>query len=218
MNMRRLEGCLLAELEIEVRSRSGKIIRKKRFRSKSFVSNFLKILRTLSYGYTGATSYTMYFTSYSVGIKDHTGSDALYPVYAETRTDPSCLFNLNAPVGDANYGIRVGSGSTPPTANDYNLANPIANGSGSGQLLYGATTIEPVVVEDSNKTSFRIIRTFSNSSGGTVTVCEIGLSVKWVRPSIGNYYALLARDVLSTPVDVPDGATLTVRYILSTTT
>jgi hypothetical protein len=216
--MKRLEGCLVGEVEVELRDRNGKIIYKKRFRSKSFVSNFLKILRTISYGYTGATSATMYFTSYSAGIKDHSGNDVLFPIFAENKTDPSYFFNLNAPASDANYGIRVGSGSTSPTADDYNLANPIAHGTGSGQLVYGATTIETVVVEGSSRTYFRIIRTFSNSSGATVTVREIGLSVKWSRPTVGYYYALLARDVLSSAVDVPDGATLTVRYILSTTT
>jgi hypothetical protein len=216
--MKRLEGCLVGEVELELRDRSGKIICKKRFRSKSFVSNFLKILRTLCYGYTAATSYTLYVSSYSAGIKDHNGNDALFQVVAENRTDPSYLFNLNAPANDTNYGIRVGSGSTTPTADDYNLANPIANGTGSGQLLYGATSIETVVVEASSRTYFRIIRTFSNSSGATVTVREIGLSVKWSRTGVGYLYALLARDVLSSAVDVPDGATLTVRYILSTTT
>jgi hypothetical protein len=160
----------------------------------------------------------MYGAYISAGLKDHGGNDVPFQIYSTTTTEPSYYLNVNAPVNDANYGIRVGSGSTTPTANDYNLANPIAHGTGSGQLLYGATTIESVVVDENNRTSFRIIRTFSNSSGATVTVREIGLSVKWYRPGYGYTYALLARDVLSSAVDVPDGATLTVRYILSTTT
>jgi hypothetical protein len=216
--MGKLEGCLVGEVEIELRDRSGRKIFKKRFRSKSFVSNFLKILRTHAYGYSGSSSLTVYGAYVVTGVKDHSGNEVSFQIYSVSATEPSYYLNVNAPVNDANFGIRVGSGSTPPTANDYNLANPIAHGTGSGQLLYGATTIESVVVEDSNKTSFRIIRTFSNSSGATVIVREIGLSFKWYRPGYGYSYALLARDVLSNEVSVPDGATLTVRYILSTTT
>ena len=216
--MGKLEGCLIGEVEIELKDRYGKIILKKRLRSKSFVAHFLQILRIQAYGYTATTSVN-FFSNYITGtIKDHSNTSIGYLVLSPNSGEASYFLNVNAPANDANYGIRVGSGSTYPTPNDYNLESPIANGTGSGQLLHGAVTVETVTINGTT-TSFRIIRTFSNSSGATVTVREIGLSIKTFRyPSAAYFYVLIARDVLASAVDVPNGATLTVRYILSTTT
>jgi hypothetical protein len=167
--MGKLEGCLVGEVEVEVKDKDGKIIFKKRMRSKSFVAHFLQILRIQAYAYPGTNSGTFYTALVTAPLKDHSGSSIQYVIYSPSSGEQSYYLNVNAPTGDSNYGIRVGSGSTTPTANDYNLANPIAHGTGSGQLMYGATTVETVVIENDSKTSFRIIRTFSNSSGATVT-------------------------------------------------
>jgi len=216
--MGKLEGCLVGTVEIELKDKDGKIILKKKFRSKSFVANFLRIIN-LYMKTQGLTSYsTLYATAFSAGVKNHSGT-AVNTVIASAYSDkPAPILFVAAPSSEANYGIRVGSGSSTPTPTDYNLASPIAHGTGSGQLVYGSVSVEDVII-DGNTVYFRIIRTFSNSSGATVTVREIGLSMRtWVALWNTWDYVLLARDVLSSSVDVPNGATLTVRYILSTTT
>jgi hypothetical protein len=90
----------------------------------------------------------------------------------------------------------------------------IGHGTGSGQLSYGAT-----VVESLTKNSvwyFRIIRTFTNNSGATVTVREVGLYVRLGLATSPYYYScMLARDVPTPPITVPNGSTLTLRYIIS---
>lgn len=127
---------------------------------------------------------------------------------------------IAAPNGDDSYGIIVGSGNVPVTPDDYKLASKITHGTGLGQLLYGDTFFDPVSVVN-NVSSFRVTRTFTNNSGSSVTVQELGI-VAW------NYWKdahgvhqsakfLILRDVLASPVSVPDGATLTVRYTFQVT-
>jgi hypothetical protein len=216
--MGKLEGCLVSTVEIEVKDKDGKLLSKRKMRSKSFVANFLRVINL--YAKTqGLPSYsTLYASAFSAGVKNHSGTSVNTVIISSYSDKPAPILFVAAPSSEPNYGIRVGSGTTTPTPNDYNLASPIAHGTGSGQLVYGAVTVEDVLI-NGNTISFRIIRTFSNSSGATVTVNEIGLSM---RTLVGLWnawdYVLLARDVLSSSVDVPDGATLTVRYILSVTT
>jgi hypothetical protein len=151
-------------------------------------------------------------------LVNHSNTAIGYPDVAISGSDNAFHLNVNATASSDAYGVRVGSGSTSPTPSDYNLATLISNGSGSGQLQYGATTVEAVTI-NGQTTSFRVIRTFSNSSGSTVTVREIGLSAKILVSTAPSFdYVLIARDVLGSAVDVPNGSTLTVRYILSTTT
>jgi hypothetical protein len=60
-------------------------------------------------------------------------------------------------------------------------------------------------------------RTFTNNSGATITVKEVGLLVKKQDSTGVSRSWLAARDVLPSPVDVPDGATLTIRYVVKIT-
>ena len=125
---------------------------------------------------------------------------------------------INAPDDDASYGIVVGKGDAPVTAEDYALDDQIAHGTASGQLDYGAHTFEDVVVED-KVSKFRVSRTFTNLSGASVTVKEIGI-IAWNRFQQGgsvqkNIKFLIVRDVLVSPTTIPDGASLNVRYTFS---
>jgi len=108
----------------------------------------------------------------------------------------------------------VGGSDAVFSKNDYSLGSKISHGTGSGQLLYGASTFETVT--DTDTTSyFRITRVFTNNSGASVTVKEIGIVIMHSIVSDSTSYTayfLIVRDVLTSPSSVPDGATLTVRY------
>jgi len=211
-------------IECEVRDKNGKILSVHRQKSKSLLKNFARMLRTMlvpsiptttgqstvSLTDTGGTSRT--FTGAYLA---YTGSSAavyvgLYPLCA------------GAPSGNDAYGIQVGTGTGAVTRDDYQLGGKIANGSGSGQLVYGAMTVEDTDGTPPD-TVFRLIRTFTNNTSSSITVYEIGLvianSIIPVTSSISptTYYFLIARDVLSTPQSIPAGATLTVRYIFKVT-
>ena len=105
---------------------------------------------------------------------------------------------LNAPTGDDNYGIQVGSSDIAFDPAQYSLGSKIPN----TQIGYQGMT----VYQDLN-TQRTWQRAFVNTSGGDITVKEIGIAVK-----ASGVYILVARDVLSTPVTVPNYGTLVVRY------
>ncbi len=94
--------------------------------------------------------------------------------------------------------IKPGSSDSAFSATGTVLGALIANGSGSGQLIYGAmpgaTTIEPST--SGNKTKFSIAREFTNNSGADITVREAGLF---------SGSDMLARLILATPVTIANG-------------
>jgi len=120
---------------------------------------------------------------------------------------------VNAASADANYGVMVGSGTTAVTVSDYALATKIAHGTGTGQLQYGAVTlIAPTIV--GNDCYCEVVRGFTNGSGSTVTVAEIGLVDRYEGQAL---YWLMCRDVLGTAIDVLDTKTLTITYRVKVT-
>jgi hypothetical protein len=136
---------------------------------------------------------------------------------------------VTAPSGNSSYGIVVGSGasagSTPsPTA--YNLVAQIPNGTSSGQIEYGAVSVGSIS-QSGQTTSFTISRSFTNVSGSTITVTEIGLVVNVTgfamvtvstHTAVSSDYFLIAYDIPSSAIAVQNGQTLTVTYTFSVTT
>jgi hypothetical protein len=198
-----------AVIEYEIRDKNGKLLSKGKFPAKSWVGNVIALLSSLISYWGGGTS-----GSYFIGRSDviDTGGSARSLVLGAG----SAAVNLGgaAPSGESTAGIVVGTSDTPVTLSQYNLQAPISHGTGAGQLSYGATTVEPLVKDTT--WYFRVIRTFTNNSGASITVREIGL---FVRLGMGgspyNFNCMLARDVLTSPITVPNGSTLTVRYIIS---
>ena len=109
---------------------------------------------------------------------------------------------INAPTGDDNYGILIGSSDIAFDPAQYSLGAKIPN----TQIGYQGM----IVYQDLN-TQRTWQRAFVNTSGGDITVREVGLAVKATYGST-TCYVLLARDVLPTPVTVPNYGTLVVRY------
>jgi hypothetical protein len=210
-------------IECEVRDKNGKILSVHRQKSKSLLKNFARILRTMLVPAipTAAGSSTVSLTD--TGGASRTlygawiGSIGASPVYAGLY--PMCV---GAPLGNDAYGILVGTGASAVSRDDYQLGGKIANGSGNGQLSYGAMTVEDTDGTPPD-TTFRLIRTFTNNTSSSITVYEIGLVIAncYQPPSSSlsptTYYFLIARDVLSAPQSIPAGATLTVRYIFTVT-
>jgi hypothetical protein len=200
-----------AEIEIEIRNKNGKLLELKRFPAKSFVGNFLALLSCVFKG--GAmTSYTTGTTYYCVGRNDpvNIGGSNIGLTFFLTGTG-SVYAGCEAPAGSDVFGMQVGSGDTPVTMTQYSLQTKISHGTGSGQLLYGASTVEALTKDTT--WYFRVIRAFTNNTGASVTVKEIGLVVQFAAGANNTYTQfMVARDVLPSPVSIPDGAALTIRY------
>lgn len=150
---------------------------------------------------------------------DHKGKSATDVNGAETTIlggggHLSMTGRVNAGVGNDTYGLVVGTNAGPTVEDNenYKLDTKITDGGGAGQLNYQATTFVNARVVGPN-VDVDISRVFPNTSGGTVTVKEIGIICK---NTLGIYYHLLLRDVVSDEA-VLDGYSLTVVYTLRTT-
>ena len=198
-----------AVVEFEVRDKNGKLIQKGKFPAKSWVGNIVGLLSAIlsTWGTTSAGLYALFTRS---DLLDTSGASKNMGLASSAQV----ALGGCAPVGETTAGIVVGSSDTPVSIGQYVLVSPIGHGTGSGQLSYGATSVETMVKNAS--WYFRIIRTFTNGSGATVTVKEIGLYVRLGNNASPYYYScMLARDVPASAINVPAGSTLTLRYIIS---
>ena len=176
-----------AYLKIKVINEKGKCIYYRRYRSRSFVANFINI------AFTNLSNQivTFVFTDGSTGYTGHG--------YTMQAADSS---------NDDNYGIQIGTGTTAPAITDYRLTSLIPNGTSAGQMQYGAVTVMSPVINTTNNTGYiTVTRAFTNNSGGSITVSEVGLVALY-------YYndVLLIHDLLPTPITVPNGSTLSIAY------
>lgn len=181
-------GCML---ELTVHKPNGEVTEHRIVKSKSFVRQFLEILWMQCYNLPSVLAG-------GTRPKD-TGGTA--------RGVDHASGNLSA-VADAGItanGIVVGTGTAAVTVDDYKLQTLITHGGAAGQLQYSAMTFG-APAEDGTTSQFRLTRDFSNASGATITVNEIGLDV-----IASGYYFMAIRDVI-TPVDVPNGEILTINY------
>jgi hypothetical protein len=198
-----------AVIEYEVRDKNGKLLSKGKFAAKSWVGNIIALLSCLIS--TWSATGTAYPATFSRSDMIDTSGVARY---IELAANGSPYLGGAAPAGETTAGILVGSSDTPVSLAQYNLQSLIPHGTGAGQLSYGATTVETLTKDTT--WYFRVIRTFTNSGGASITVKEIGLFVRLGMTSSPYYYScMFARDVPSTPITVPNGSTLTVRYIIS---
>jgi len=130
-------------------------------------------------------------------------------------------WSINAPSGNDAYGIVVGSGQTPgntPIPSTSSLAAQIPNGISSGQLEYGAVSISSVSTSGQT-TSFTISRSFTNVSGATINVNEIGIVALVSGFGLSSsQYVLIAYDIPSSNIAIQNGQTLTITYTFSVTT
>lgn len=142
------------------------------------------------------------------------GSNTIKDTGGVDRTVGQSSSNLrsNAGIGNVNFGIRVGKGSTPVDISDYALETPVGEGTGVDQLGHQEVqNSQPVV--SAPDCSFKIWRVMFNNTGSTVSgIREIGCYV-----IMGSWYGLAFRDVLAGPASIPFGGAMTVTYTLKVT-
>lgn len=177
--------------EIIVTDKHGKVIH----REKRVAKSWLTAYNELMFGV---------FNSQAVTIKDTGGTN---------RTPDATNyghFDMKAVVNTDTYGPVIGTDNTAVTMNDYQLGAQIAHGTGTGQMQYLATSI-PSPSVDATTSSFTLTRQFINVSGATINVNEIAIYGR-AQSGITRYNFCFARDVLGSPVAVPDGGAFTLIY------
>lgn len=165
-----------------------------------FVLQFLQIICT-------------YFKSGAVTIKDVTGT------YRTVGGNPGAYSEfysiLNAPAGDSSYGIVVGTGTAAEANDNYQLQSQCTHGTGTNQFLHGSVGLtEPKVA--AGNVDYVLERSFTNESGDTIIVNEVGVYIKmWDAGNTMRYFCIL-RD-LTGGVSVGNGEILVVEYTVRTT-
>jgi len=221
----RLHNNIDVRLSITVKDKNGKIIKQHKQYSHSFLMSFLAMLSSLMLNAYNTEGNWYYF-------KITTGLWYSIDSYTTTAYD---LLNILDVANDSTYGIVVGTGTTPPTPNDFALENQIVNGTGSGQLIYGAHSVSPtpatttlsaqsttpttgLLTISGNTTSFTVSRTFQNQSGASITVSEVGIITESMLTGGAVEYILLIHDLLSSAITVPNMSVMAITYTISVTT
>jgi len=192
-----------------VRDSEGKIIKVHRQRSRSPTANFIGLLLPIIYFSNTNNSYSIVNTgnssnSYQPALSQYAGNIS-YP---------------NTSSGSPTYlvMIQVGSGQQSNPYSAYSLAAPIANGSGSGQLVYSQPSLPTNIIASGNSAYFVVSQTLNNQSGGTVTITEVGiivnvqLSKPYFQQSSSFGQVLVWYDVLSSSISVANGGSVTIYY------
>lgn len=126
----------------------------------------------------------------------------------------SCTLTLQTSVSSA--GFCVGSGSTAPTEDDYNLVNQITSG-------LSASIVTNVYLDDDGNPAVDYDLMITNTGSAPVTIAEVGFKQNLYSTSteggtsFGNRACLLDRTVLSEPVTIEAGAYAVIRYTMKTT-
>jgi len=216
-------------LTITVKDKNGKIIKQHKQHSHSFLMNFLAMLATMMVNsYNSYNNFFYYRSTTGTWWSPSTGG-----TYGATNSEE--LFDMLDDANDSTYGIVVGTGTATPTPNDYNLQSQIINGTGAGQLYYGAHSISPTPTTTSNgnmtsppspgtltpsgnTTSFSVSRTFQNQSGASITVSEVGILAQSLGFNQPNIYILIIHDLLSSAITIPNNGVMAITYTISVTT
>jgi len=198
-----------AYLTVIVRDANGNIVKVHKQWSHSPTSNFMALLMPGNWYINTQQSQSIVTTSNSsYALNPTTGSTGNQIFYPNTHAIyPTYLLM-----------IQVGRGSQSNPFNAYNLAAPIANGSGTGQLIYGTPSVSSSPIVSGSSVYFYISQTFNNLSGGTITITELGIVLSlsiWEASNNTNYIGLNVLtwyDTLSSPISVPNGGSVTIYY------
>jgi len=136
----------------------------------------------------------------------------------QTLSQPMGWTGITGGTAPPYSGVQVGSGTSAPSASSPYLESLIVSGTGSGQLSYGTNDVTSPSLS-SNPGTIQDTKTFTNNSGGTVTVGEIGLAIQANNGITDTHMAaLIIHDVLSSAVSVSNGGTLTITYTMEVNT
>jgi len=188
-------------VEFIVKDKDGNVINRHVQEAKSFLPNYMKWLLSIL-GVKSMPIIDLNNNVVNILASQHTGVSgyAVHHILANPTQDQT--------------GIRVGSSNQPVSPLDYNLIQFIPHGTITNRLQYGQCTTDDNILLQGNESSFIASRTFTNSSGSGVTVGEAGVVMYSSIGGTNQYEAffLIARDAISSPLIIPDAATLTVRY------
>jgi len=176
-------------VDVVIRDQNGKVLQRIRKRKcKSYVRAVIDWMRVC-------------FSAASTAMVDTGGTPRTTSLIERFRADAGAAITT--------HGIRVGTGTTAVAIGDFALVTSIAEGIGAGQLSHGATSVgTPSTIGSSRQ--FTIARTFTNNSGASITVNEVGLICNDIT---GLWFFLVERSLLT--FAIANGSSATVTYTIS---
>lgn len=138
---------------------------------------------------------TLGYTGYWKGDLSLTQNNALFTDFNSGYTGTSRLGSMYT------IGVAIGTGTTPPTLDDYTLAEPIENNlklKSTGVSYSLPTDDKPVLVAT---------QTVTNISTENVTITEVGLFGLYQLGNATHGITLYTRTLLDTPVTITPGET-----------
>lgn len=220
---------LTTKLILERLDKEGRLLQRKEQLSKSFTKGFLELLYITHAQIGAAAPYSM--TDIDGNARD-IDSEATYDNFKATLMMGSAPGNsqviaLSGGTDTTSYldglileaqkvGIQVGTGTTAATPTDTSMETRIAHGRSAGELEYGGCELVGITFSDPNG-EFTIRRYFTNASGGSITVNEVGLHAVGCLYDVSHFgdswVFLVAHDVVSPGVAVANGEILRVTYV-----
>jgi hypothetical protein len=151
------------------------------------LGNFINMLTLNKFGLY-ATPNSTYLAMLDIGAVSRN-------VYNEASA-----FRMDSAVGtSSNYGPVVGTGLNAVTRDDSKLQTQILSGITASTLLHGIVQLSSTPYTVGSSRFFLAGRTFTNLSGGDITINEMGL---YVQHATGPYYYCIARDSVNPGVTI----------------
>jgi len=168
-------------IEVRVTDKKEKVVKDFQFPMRSYVRNFIRHM------------YARGHFTYAYGLQKIDGgliTSGLPGGQTIASQNGVCNAGINV-----NGGIVVGTGTGSITEGQYKLDDRIESGTGTGELVMGAMTLNtPVLEGGSYRTSMH--KTYTNSSGGSITIRETGLYPAIY--TVWDTYAFhIARDIIN---------------------
>ena len=182
---------------LEVRDREGRLLKRVRRPSRSYVRSIVDIWACQWGNQSAVTSPDTGNTSRTLGIN-------------------SAGPRMSGPNDDSTYGPVVGTGTNAVAIGDYALQTQVAHGTGAGQLDYEVTTYQNLQTSGSTR-KFELRRLFVNQSGASITVNECGIYAQFEDSGAVVRYFCAVRDLVSPGVAVPNGGSATLTYTIGVT-
>lgn len=204
----------LCYLDIEVQDKSGIVVTKYSDRSKSWVRNFYNwmVAQQMSCGSD------ILGTTYGAGtlaVKEVNGFVRSHGVYTTRLREVTSGYGYRGAAGSTTNGIVVGTGNAAESFESHILDSLIANGTGAGQLQYQEMSAPTPVWDSQNKAfTLELERIMINNSGGAIDVKEVGLIAYLIYSASNESRLLVARDVLSSSVNVPNESQIKATYTI----
>lgn len=152
-----------------------------------------------------------------IPVKGINGDSFFCPAYYQAASFNMITGQLVATGASGSNGVAIGSGTTPPTENDYTLESQITG--------FTASTPSKTLIVADNKYKIRYDYSIQNDTGSTIVINEIGLfrNTAYSATKGGNAVGypgglrsiMIDRIVLGTPITIPSGQAGTLRYEFS---